>query len=222
MQSSILVLFVASIVILSYFFNIFSKKTKIPTVLLLMSSGMLFNYFEKNQLISMYTINKVVEVLGIMGLIMIILEASLDLHITRKKKGLILKAFISALIILVVSSFSIAYLIHFWLNEPMVDCLIYATPLSIVSSAILIPSLEQLTPDKKEFLVYEASFSDILGILFFNYLIGENSNEPLNAIIYLGQMGLSVIISILVAFLLVYYLGKIKLKVKFCITNIPL
>ena len=121
MQSSILVLFVASIVILSYFFNIFSKKTKIPTVLLLMSSGMLFNYFEKNQLISMYTINKVVEVLGIMGLIMIILEASLDLHITRKKKGLILKAFISALIILVVSSFSIAYLIHFWLNEPMVD-----------------------------------------------------------------------------------------------------
>ncbi|MCP9767291.1 sodium:proton exchanger [Lacihabitans sp. LS3-19] len=215
MQSSILVLFIASIVILSYFFNIFSKRTKIPTVLLLMSSGMLFNFFEKNQLISMYTINKVVELLGIMGLIMIILEASLDLHITRKKKGLILKAFISALIILIVSSFSIAYLIHFWLNEPLVDCLIYATPLSIVSSAILIPSLEQLTPDKKEFLVYESSFSDILGILFFNYLIGENTSEPLNAIIYLGQMGLSVIISILVAFLLVYYLGKIKLKVKF-------
>jgi Kef-type K+ transport system membrane component KefB len=146
---------------------------------------------------------------------MIILEASLDLHITKDKKAMILRAFISGLIILLVSSFAIAYLLNYWLREPFIECLIYATPLSIVSSAILIPSLGQLTAEKKEFLVYESSFSDILGILFFNYLISEGSTQPLNAIFYIGQMGFSIILSVFFAFLLVYYLGKIKLHIKF-------
>jgi Kef-type K+ transport system membrane component KefB len=180
-----------------------------------MGSGMLFSYFEKSSIVSSYTINKLVEVLGIMGLIMIILEASLDLHITKDKRGMILKAFVSGLIILLVSSFAIAYLLNYWLKEPFIECLIYATPLSIVSSAILIPSLGQLTAEKKEFLVYESSFSDIIGILFFNYLVSEGSTQPLNAVFYIGQMGFSVVLSILFAFILVYYLGKIKLHIKF-------
>jgi NhaP-type Na+/H+ or K+/H+ antiporter len=215
MQSSVLVLIFASVIILSYFFNIVSNKTRIPSVLLLMGFGMLFSYFEKSTIVSAYTINKLVEVLGILGLIMIILEASLDLHITKDKKAMILRAFISGLIILLVSSFAIAYLLNYWLREPFIECLIYATPLSIVSSAILIPSLGQLTAEKKEFLVYESSFSDILGILFFNYLISEGSTQPLNAIFYIGQMGFSIILSVFFAFLLVYYLGKIKLHIKF-------
>jgi Kef-type K+ transport system membrane component KefB len=215
MQSSVLVLIFASVVILSYFFNIVSNKTRIPSVLLLMGSGMLFAFFERNTLVSAQAINKLVEVLGIMGLIMIILEASLDLHITKDKKLMIVKAFVSGLIILLASSFAIAYLLNYWLKEPFIECLIYATPLSIVSSAILIPSLGQLTPEKKEFLIYESSFSDILGILFFNYLISEGSTQPLNAVFYLGQMGLSIVLSIAFAFVLVYYLGKIKLHIKF-------
>lgn len=215
MQSSVLVLIFASVVILSYFFNVVSNKTRIPSVLLLMGSGMLFAFFEKSTIVSAQTINKLVEVLGIMGLIMIILEASLDLHITKDKKVMIIKAFLSGLIIFLVSSFSIAYLLNYWLNVPFVECLIYATPLSIVSSSILIPSLGQLTDAKKEFLVYESSFSDILGILFFNYLIDNETIKPLNVLAYFGEMGISIVLSILVAFVLVYYLGKIKLHIKF-------
>lgn len=180
-----------------------------------MGSGMLFNVFEKNQYVSTNLINKVVEVLGIMGLIMIILEASLDLHLTKDKRLLIFRAFISAVVIFLISSFSIAYLLNFWLKEPFIKCLIYATPLSIVSSAILIPSVGQISPEKKEFLVYEASFSDIFGILFFNYLITDNSTQPLNAVFYIGQMVFSIVLSLGMALVLVYYLSKIKLHIKF-------
>jgi hypothetical protein len=38
-----------------------------------------------------------------------------------------------------------------------------------MSSSIVIPSLHHLSDNKKEFLVYEASFSDIIGIILFNY-----------------------------------------------------
>lgn len=215
MQSSILVLALASVVILSYFFNIISRKTKIPSVLWLLGTGMLVKYFDTYQLIPESVINKSVEILGIVGLIMIILEASLDLHLTRDRKMIIIRAFVSALIILLASSFGIAYLINYWLHEPFIKCLIYATPLSIVSSAIVIPSVQMLSQEKKEFIVYEASFSDILGILFFNYLIGANSDEPLTALIYMGEMLISVILCIFVALLLIYLLGKIKLEIKF-------
>ncbi len=215
MNSSFLVLALAIIVILSYFFNIISRKTRVPSVLWLLGTGILLNYFDGKNYISDEMVGKIVEILGIVGLIMIILEAALDLHITRKKRLLILRAFLSALIILFASSFAIAYLINFWLHEPFIKCLIYSTPLSIVSSAIVIPSVQMLTPLKKEFIVYEASFSDILGILFFNYLIGAESYRPLGVFLYLGEMLFSIIISIIVAILLIYILGKIKLEIKF-------
>ncbi len=215
MSSSVLVLALATVVILSYFFNIISRKTRIPSVLWLLGTGILVNYLDGTNLLSDRTLGRIVEVLGIIGLIMIILEASLDLHITRDKFTLILRAFVSALIILFCSSFIIAYLINYWLHEPFSKCLVYAVPLSIVSSAIVIPSVQMLAPIKKEFIVYEAAFSDVLGILFFNYLIGQESNQPLEAILYLGQMSISVVLSIIVALILIYILGKIKLEIKF-------
>ena len=50
---------------------------------------------------------------------------------------------------------------------------IYATPLSILSSAIIIPSVTALNPIKREFHIYESTFSDILGIIVFYYLTGQ-------------------------------------------------
>ena len=51
------------------------------------------------------------------------------------------------------------------------QCILYATPLSILSSAIVIPSVNNLPEDKKEFHIYESTFSDIVGIMLFYFLI---------------------------------------------------
>ena len=45
--------------------------------------------------------------------------------------------------------------------------LLFTIPLSVLSSAIIIPSLEGLSEYKKEFMIYESTFSDILGIVAF-------------------------------------------------------
>jgi NhaP-type Na+/H+ or K+/H+ antiporter len=218
MDSSLLVLALSAVVLLSYLFNLISRKTRIPSVLWLLGTGIAINYFDKTNFLSVNFASKLVEVFGIVGLIMIILEAALDLHVDKGKGMLILRAFLSALVILFLSTFSIAYLLNYWLDEPLKVCLIYAATLSIVSSAIVIPSIDFLSEAKKEFIVYEASFSDILGILFFNYLIGGDAGDPSSAILYIGQMGLAVIVSIGVAIVLVYLLGKVKIEAKFFLT----
>ena len=70
--------------------------------------------------------------------------------------------------------------IIYYLVEGMswMSAIVYATPLSILSSAIIIPSVGNLTQEKKEFHVYESTFSDILGIMQFYFLQGihESSN----------------------------------------------
>lgn len=215
MDSYTLVIYLTGIVIISYLYNIISRKTRVPSVLLLLGTGIFLRNFFDGRFLPFDVISKGVETLGIVGLIMIILEAALDLHIRKDKLKLIGKAFFSALIILIVSSFFIAYMMNYMLKEPFVNCLIYAVPLSIVSSAIVLPSVDMLTAERKEFIIYEASFSDILGILFFNYLISVEQFTPLSGAIYGGKILLGTGLSFVVALVLIYLLSKITLHVKF-------
>ena len=55
---------------------------------------------------------EVMKPIMIIGLILIVLEGALDLRLQRKKLWLLLRAFLSALVILLVSSFSIAYVME--------------------------------------------------------------------------------------------------------------
>lgn len=157
------------------------------------------------------------EILGIVGLIMIVLEAALDLELSKEKWPIIWKSFIVALISLGGCSFSIAYIINQFFQESPMISLVYAIPLSIVSSAIVIPSVSRLSKDKKEFMVYESTFSDILGIMFFYFLTGNVESEQAGEVVY-GIIG-NIIITIVVAFVFSYGLvllfqrieGEVKL-----------
>jgi hypothetical protein len=71
----------------------------------------------------------------------------------------------------VLSAALVTGILYLWQNEPPKKCLVYAIPLSIMSSSIIFPSIHPLTDAKKKFLIYEASFSDILGIVGFNYFV---------------------------------------------------
>ncbi|UWX55485.1 cation:proton antiporter [Maribacter litopenaei] len=110
---------------------------------------------------------------------MIVLEASLELELKREKLVPILKSMAIALIGLVGSAYAAALILHQFIpGMDMQKALIYATPLSILSSAIIIPSVGGLSEEKKEFHVYESTFSDIMGIMMFYFLIaGINPSE---------------------------------------------
>lgn len=99
-----LLLAVCGLVILSYFFSILNRMTRVPSVLLLLGTGILLRYLSDLIGFSFIIPQVIVEFLGTIGLIMIVLEAGLDLEITRERLPLIRRSFLSALVIFLVSS----------------------------------------------------------------------------------------------------------------------
>ena len=135
---------ISLIIILSFIFNGISKKTNIPAVLMLIILGIGIQYGIKAFNTSSDPVDffPALEVLGIVGLIMIVLEAALELKLTSDKLKPIAKSFIVALIGLVASTFIAAVILKALIEGmTMQSAWLYATPLSILSSAIIIPSV---------------------------------------------------------------------------------
>ncbi len=204
-----------SLIVLSYLFSIISRYIRIPSVLLLLFAGVGFRSIADLNEVNFSFSDKLVESLGVVGLIMIILEAGLDLKVGKDKLRLIRDSFFSALFIFLISTVLLSFILNYWLGEPFNKCLVYAIPLSIMSSSIVIPSIHPLIARKKEFLVYEASFSDIIGILVFNYFTAGDIMEWKSIGMFGVNIGLSVLLSILLSFLLLIILAKTKLDIKF-------
>jgi hypothetical protein len=79
MDSNLILILFSVIVISSYFFNLLSIWLRVPSVLLLIASKIGLRYaFGANDL-DIESMNFLVELFGNAGLIVIILEASLDL-----------------------------------------------------------------------------------------------------------------------------------------------
>ena len=206
------------LVVLSYIFNYLAGKLKVPSVLLLIASGIGLKYSAVYFGFQMPPTKTLLEILGITGLIFIVLEASLDLKIVRSKLPLIGRAFISALALLGFTSGLIALIFTNYYGATFQQGLLHAIPLSVISSAIAIPSVQYLDEDKKEFVIYESTFSDILGIIAFNYLTIEH-NSGLQAVAsFSWDLVLIVIISILSTAFLLLLLNYSTLHIRFFLT----
>jgi Kef-type K+ transport system membrane component KefB len=214
-DTEVLLIGLCCLVVLSYLFSIISKYIRIPSVLLLLFAGIGFRFVSDKYQLQIDIPETLIEALGVVGLIMIVLEAGLDLKLGKEKLKLIRNSFFSALFILILSAALVTGILNYWLQEPVQNCLVYAIPLSIMSSSVVIPSIHPLTEHKKEFLVYEASFSDILGILAFNYFTAENVLSWKSAALFGGNIIVSVILSLLLSFVLFLILAKTKMNIKF-------
>lgn len=215
LHTNTIIILLSSIVILSYIFTLISRKTQIPSVLLLIGVGIGVKYATAEYGIPWQDVGKLVKILGTVGLIMIVLEAALDLKLGRKKVKLIRDSFSSALFIFLFSAFSIGVLIMTWLGESFEHAFLYAVPLSIISSAIVIPSTSHLPEEKKEFIIYESSLSDILGILVFNYMLMKNVMSFEAAGTFALRVLLAIVISVAASLVLVYILARIQVALKF-------
>jgi len=204
------------IVIISYLFNLLAKRYSIPSVLLLILLGILLHILVKHTPLQAPSLTPILEVLGIIGLIMIVLEASLDLKLSGEKRKVISRAFFAALVTLVISAILIAAVITLYLGVDMTTGLLYAVPLSIMSSAIIIPSVAALDDEKREFMIYESTFSDILGIMLFYFLISSIEAESIGemSLSVLLNLTLTVMVSLVTSYFLIFLFQKIKTELK--------
>lgn len=112
-------------------------------------------------------------------------------------------------------AFVLAYAFHYFGGFSLKDSLLNAVPLCIISSAIAIPSVRNLAKHDKEFVIYESSLSDILGVLMFNFLA---FNETINSSSF-GHFALQLLIIAVVSFIatiaLSFLLNKIEHHIKF-------
>ncbi|WP_299215116.1 cation:proton antiporter [uncultured Dokdonia sp.] len=211
-----LIIEVSVIIIVSFLFNSISKKTNIPAVLMLIIFGVGLQYLLKYFNAGEIKFLPILEVLGIVGLIMIVLEAALELELKREKLMPILKSFAIAIIGLIVSAWIAALILYNFIpGMTMESAWLYATPLSILSSAIIIPSVSGLKVAKKEFHIYESTFSDIVGIMMFYFLTGKlNPAEDSGVIGFTGNIILTIVISLVASYALILIFQKIKSHVK--------
>ncbi len=214
-MTSIIIISLCSLLLLSYIFDLTTAKTKIPSVILLLTLGWIARqttvFFE----IKLPDFNSILPVLGTIGLILIVLEGSLELEFNPSKLKMILRAFLIALVPIFLIAFLLAWVLSYYGGSSFRDSLTNAIPLCVISSAIAIPSARNLGKFNKEFIVYESSFSDILGVLFFNF-IALNRNYDFTSF---GRFGLDLLLIGCFCFVaiigLAYLLSKIDHHIKF-------
>mgnify|MGYP006267539793 CR=1 FL=1 len=209
MDAHRLILAFSGIIALSFVANLIAKRTNVPAVLMLMLLGFIIAQFTN---IDQATLLPYLEVLGTIGVILIVLEASLDLHLEETKMSLIGRATLMALFGLLACTGLIAGVLRLALGMDWTLSMIYATPMAVLSSAIVIPSVGSLKADSKEFLIFESSLSDILGIIQFYALLDFYRAGATPDVIGLvsGKILLTMILSVVLSYLMILAFQSLK------------
>ncbi|HRG63975.1 MAG TPA: cation:proton antiporter [Burkholderiales bacterium] len=196
------------ILIGSFFFNYLQKKLHISAVILLLLSGVILQLALPMLSIS----DAYLKIFGTLGLLIIVLEAVVDLEVHGHNYKMFLMALCVSIVIVVLTSALIAWGFMLAYNLSLHAAVIYAIPLSIVSSAIVIPSLSNLEGVTKEFLILESIFSDIIGVLLFNFLISSNEIDLVNISKFSMNFTFMLIISLITTIILGIALSRDKIK----------
>lgn len=214
-MTTTIIITICTLLLLAYFFDITSAKTKIPSVILLLILGWIVrqgvDFFE----LRVPNLTSILPILGTVGLILIVLEGSLELELNQSKFPMIRKSSIVALFPMLLFSFALAWAFQYFGNVSFKIGLANAIPLSIISSAIAIPSAKNLSSENREFITYESSLSDIYGVIFFNFITLNDNIGSDSVWHFLLELLLIIIVSFVATLGLAFLLSRIKHHVKF-------
>ncbi|WP_323814283.1 hypothetical protein [Cellvibrio sp. NN19] len=210
-----ILLALSGIIILSYLFDAFAHHSRIPSVVLLIVSGILSRILLDYFGFSIPLLDVLLPIVGTLGLILIVLEGALDLKISRDNMGLIARATICSLLGLLITGGLIASLLHYWFDASWHLSWLYAVPMAVISSAVAIPAAASLSPKLREFVIYESSISDIAGVLLFYALLEGQGNFGLRALTSVGDVGMSLAVGFISAIVLYWLISRIEAHVRF-------
>jgi len=214
-MTTTIIITICSLLLLAYAFDLSASKTKIPSVILLLVLGYVCKQLTDLFQISIPDLAPTLPLLGTIGLILIVLEGSLELEFNASKLNVIGKAAVIALIPMLILAFGMAYILQQYEGVPLKNGLANAIPLAIISSAIAIPSAAHLLASNKEFITYESSLSDIFGVILFNF-ITLNDNIGSESV---GSFSLQLLLMLAITFVvtigLAFLLSRIRHHIKY-------
>ncbi|AKP51245.1 cation:proton antiporter [Cyclobacterium amurskyense] len=210
-----IIIVLCALMLFAYFFDITSAKTKIPPVILLFAMGWSANQAAVFFDLDIPDLTTVLPFLGTIGLVLIVLEGALELDFDTSKLSFVGKTILVAIIPVVVISFSLAYAIQYFGDVEFKTALLNAIPFAIISSAIAIPSVQNLRTENREFVTYESSVSDIFGVLLFNFLLEKKIMNVKTLGLFFGEIVMILIVTFFATIMLAFLLSRIKHPVKF-------
>ncbi|MCC6599135.1 MAG: hypothetical protein IT223_00500 [Crocinitomicaceae bacterium] len=215
MESHLIIIVVSAIILVAYAIEQMGKRMRIPSVIPLLAFGILLQKAAEWLNFELPFVSVALPTLGTVGLILIVLEGALDLELSKKKKKIILLTLFSSVIGSILSAVSLAFLIQWFTGVQFTTALINAVPLSVISSAVAIPSVQPLTKHQREYVIYESSFSDIIGVLFFSVITSQRGINSAAIAEFSGMFVLTCISAVFISLFLVWYLDKVEHHVKF-------
>ncbi|MDO6438181.1 sodium:proton antiporter [Cyclobacterium sp. 1_MG-2023] len=210
-----IIIVLCALMLFAYFFDITSARTKIPPVILLFAMGWAANQAAGFFDLDIPDLTTVLPFLGTIGLVLIVLEGALELDFDTSKLSFVGKTVLIAIIPVIIISFSLAYAIQFFTDVAFKSALLNAIPFAIISSAIAIPSVQNLRAVNREFVTYESSVSDIFGVLLFNFLLEKKIMNVKTLGLFFGEIVMILIVTFFATIMLAFLLSRIKHPVKF-------
>ena len=209
------ILAASALLLFAYAIEHLGRRFKLPAVVLLIGAGLAARQILDSLDLHFHWVDPVVPVLGTLGLILIVLEGALDLTVTRQRAHVMLAAAASSLLgfCLTLGAFAILFVVVMKLS--VAAAMLAAIPFAVISSAVAIPSASALPAQPREFVVYESSLSDILGVLVFYSWLGANGSLEAFAADLFGGGALSLVAALLAAIALFYFINQITGNVRF-------
>lgn len=215
MDASIIIT-VGALLLLAYIFDITSSKTRVPSIILLLLLGSLVKQATTLLKIEIPDLEPILPALGTVGLILIVLEGSLELELKKSNFGLIKKSTFVALLPILILSFSLGAVVYYF--DPAIsfkDSLSNVIPIAVISSSVAISSAKNLGKFQKEFITYESSLSDVFGVVFFNFV---TLHEHIDKFTF-GHFFIDFIVILIISFVttlgLAFLLSRSENQVKF-------
>lgn len=207
---------VASVFLLAAFgVERISRISGLPAVIVMVLLGLvakpLLAYLE----LTLDGLDVAVPIIGTIGLVLIVLEGALDIQLRRERIKMAAGALVLAVAGFALCVAVFAFAAVAWLRLSALQAVILAIPFAVISSAVAIPSSHFLPADGREFVVYESSLSDILGVLVYFGLL--NSDGSIGGILLglLGGGALSLLLAVICSVGLVLVLMRIDGHIRF-------
>ena len=202
----VVIIIICVLLLCAYVFDLTSAVTKIPSVILLLILGWGIRQISLLVNVSIPNLSALLPIFGTLGLVLIVLEGALDLEMNKSKFTLVRRTFLTAIVSMLALAFAFAFFLYYFMDIPFKTAMVNVIPLCVISSSVAIASASNLTGTVKEYVIYESSLSDILGVLFFNFVAFNEyisfhslTEFSLNLLI---MIAISLIATILLSFLL--------------------
>ena len=214
-MTSAIIISICVLLLIAYIFDVSSPKTRIPSVILLLLVGWAVRQGANFLGLHIPDLSPILPVIGTVGLILVVLEGSLEVELNRSKLGLIVRSTVVALLPIILLSMLLAMAFEHFDGISFCTGLLNAIPLCVISSTIAISSSQNLPTKDSEFVTYESSLSDIFGVIFFNFVV-RNEVIDLSSFTEFGaQIVIILVVTVAATLGLSFLLSKIKHHVKF-------